>query len=120
MSCETNSHSDSETKCRVRAWEIVHACNLAREVSGVLEAQTSVGMRPYLMTFNGSFSKDDKGSVSLMQSWQHVRQWRKQFDQSSPHLQSNIIHAHSFAAGMAAVRSGAPVVYDVKQWIEVE
>jgi glycosyltransferase involved in cell wall biosynthesis len=119
MATENSSCTEQESGIRVRRWEVVHACNLAREVSGVLEAQASVGMNPYLLTFAGP-GIHGKGSMSLMQSWQHVRQWRKQFEESDSHIGSNIIHSHSFAAGMAAVRSGVAVVYDVTQWIEDE
>jgi len=112
---------------RVRPWSVVHACNFAREVTDVVDAQLQVGMRPYLLALDGvrcegagpTPQRNTKGnSVSLLQGWQDVRRWRKQFDENGTYLHAQLIHAHSFAAGMAAVRGSEAVVYDVRQWIE--
>ncbi|MCU1309587.1 MAG: glycosyltransferase, exosortase system-associated [Candidatus Angelobacter sp.] len=112
---------------RVRPWAVVHACDHAREVANVVEAQIHVGMRPYLIMLNGSraLTSDAIGQrntrnnpVSLLKGWQDVRCWRKQFDENGTSFHAQLIHAHSFAAGMAAIRGGDAVVYDVREWIE--
>jgi glycosyltransferase involved in cell wall biosynthesis len=108
---------DSTAARSVRPWSVAHACNLAREVTDVVDAQLHVGMRPYLLTLDGQ--RDTKGNpVSLLQRWQDVRRWRKQFDENVTYFHLQLIHAHSFAAGMAAVRGSEAVVYDARQWIE--
>jgi glycosyltransferase involved in cell wall biosynthesis len=113
---------------RVRPWSVVHACNFAREVADVVDAQIQVGMRPYLLAVDGvrgtegaalTAQRNTKGNpVSLLQGWQDVRRWRKQFDENGTYLHAQLIHAHLFAAGMAAVRGTEAVVYDVREWIE--
>jgi glycosyltransferase involved in cell wall biosynthesis len=84
-------------------------------------------MHPYLLALNGSraVASDANGKlntsdnpVSLLKSWQDVRCWRRQFDENGISFHAQLIHAHSFAAAMAAIRGGDTVVYDVKQWIE--
>ncbi|MCU1285097.1 MAG: glycosyl transferase family 1 [Acidobacteriales bacterium] len=111
----------------VRAWTVVHACNLAREVANVVDVQLQVGMRPYLLTLNSRQEpaphfllekSNTQTPASLLQGWQDVRQWRKQFDENGTNINAQLLHAHSFAAGMAAVRGDDVVVYDLDQWIE--
>jgi glycosyltransferase involved in cell wall biosynthesis len=112
---------------RVRPWAVVHACNHAREVANVVEAQIHVGMRPYLLMLNGSRAmpsdaigqrKTIDNPLSLLKGWQDVRSWRRHFDENGISLHAQLIHAHSFAAAMAAIRGGDTVVYDVREWIE--
>jgi glycosyltransferase involved in cell wall biosynthesis len=102
----------------VRPWSVAHACNLAREVTDVVDAQLHVGMRPYLLTLDDQRSIKGSNPVSLLQGWQDVRRWRKQFDENGTYFHLQLIHSHSFAAGMAAVRGSEAVVYDARQWIE--
>jgi hypothetical protein len=47
-----------------------------------------------------------------------VRRWKKAFDESGAQTTPQLIHAHSFASGMAAVRMGACTVYDLRLTIE--
>jgi len=99
---------------RIRAWEVVHACDFARDIADVVEAQISAGMRPYLLTVGA----DVTAKKSLLQTWQDVRRWKKAFDESGAHTTPQLIHAHSFSSGMAAARMGACLVYDLRQPIE--
>lgn len=119
------SHGKSAPKHH--PWNVVHACELAREVLPLVEGQLAAGMRPSLLTPTGfglpsAFSENGKRTeavqVSLLQMWNHVRDWRRLLNESAAETSCEIIHAHSFAAGMAAVRSSSGVVYQLKQPIE--
>jgi hypothetical protein len=103
----------------VRAWAVVHACDFARDIADVVEAQVSAGMRPYLLTVGREVrGGEDLTKASIVQTWNDVRKWKKSFDESGAHTTPELIHAHSFPAGMAAVRLGACLVYDLRQTIE--
>src|SRR5262249_32853855 len=54
----------------------------------------------------------------LLRSWQDVRNWRKAILDCAPESTADLVHAHSFASGMAAVRSCACVVYDLQDCID--
>lgn len=112
---------------RVRAWRVIHACEYARDVLSVVEGQVSAGMRPFIVTPQGAGTAelylsgtqpDDTRSLSLLRSWQDVRNWRKSLLDCAPEVSSDLVHAHSFAAGMAGVRSCSCVVYDLRACIE--
>jgi hypothetical protein len=111
----------------VRPWNVVHACEWARDVLPLVEAQLAVGMRPFLLTPGGYgaaslfLSRPDGEHlqpVSLLKTWNHVRDWRKMLTESSVESSSDVVHAHSFAAGMAAVRASAGVVYQFTRAVE--
>jgi len=99
---------------KVRAWEVVHACDFARDIADVMEAQIAAGMRPYLLTVGA----DVAPKASVLQTWQDVRRWKKALDESGAQTTPQLIHAHSFSSGMAAVRMGACTVYDLRLTIE--
>ena len=112
---------------RVRAWRVIHACEHARDVLPVVEGQVSAGMRPFIVTPQGAGTaelylsgrrQEDQRSLSLLRSWQDVRNWRKSLLDCTPEISSDLVHAHSFAAGMAGVRSCSCVVYDLRACIE--
>ena len=104
------------TPTRTRKWDVIHACDHARQVADVLDAQATANIRAYVLSHPRSAGE------SLLQSWNEVRKWRAQLDEYSgdPPFDSAgmIIHAHSFTAGMAAVRGDLPAVYDVDRFIE--
>jgi hypothetical protein len=56
-------------------------------------------------------------SGSLLNAWNDVRQWRKLLIEAGAE-QAELIHAHSFASGMAAVRNWSGVVYDLETFVE--
>ncbi|MGZ4860791.1 MAG: glycosyltransferase [Candidatus Angelobacter sp.] len=112
---------------RTKAWRVIHACEYARDVLPVVEGQVAVGMRPFIVTPQGAGAaelylsgrnQDQPRSLSLLRSWQDVRNWRKALLDCSPETTSDLVHAHCFAAGMAAVRSCSCVVYDLNACIE--
>src|SRR5258708_35289852 len=89
--------SSSTNGREVRAWEVVHACEYARDLADVVEAQISAGMRPYLLTVGAEVP----ARASVLQAWQDVRRWKKAYDESGAHTTPQLIHAHCFSAGMA-------------------
>ena len=112
---------------RGRSWRVIHACEYARDVLPVAEGQVAVGMRPYIVTPQGAgaaelyLSGKEPGQprpLSLVRSWQDVRKWRKSILDCDPEASADLVHAHSFASGMAAVRSCDCVVYDLRDCID--
>lgn len=112
---------------RGKAWRVVHACEYARDVLPVMEGQIAAGMRPFIVTPQGAGSAElylsgqrieQPRALSLLRSWQDVRNWRKSILECDPENSADLVHAHSFAAGMAAVRSVSCVVYDLGACIE--
>lgn len=120
-------HSAFNEFGRTRAWRVIHACEYARDVLPVVEGQVAAGMRPYIVTPQGEGSaelylsgrgQDQPRSMSLLRSWQDVRHWRKSLLDCAPESTADVVHAHSFSAGMAAVRNIGGVVYDLHECIE--
>jgi hypothetical protein len=104
------------TPTRPRKWDVIHACDNARQVADLLDAQATANIRAYVL------SRPRVAGDSLLQSWNEVRRWRTQLDENcgEPPFDSAgmLIHAHSFTAGMAAIRGDLPAVYDVEAFIE--
>ena len=112
---------------RTKVWRVIHACEHARDVLPVVEGQVAIGMRPFIVTPQGAGTaelylsggnQEQPRSLSLLRSWQDVRNWRKSLLDCAPETTSDLVHAHCFAAGMAAVRSCSCVVYDLDACIE--
>jgi hypothetical protein len=112
---------------KAKVWRVIHACEYARDVLPVVEGQVAVGMRPFIVTPQGAGTaelylsggnQEQPRSLSLLRSWQDVRNWRKSLLDCAPETTSDMVHAHCFAAGMAAVRSCSCVVYDLGACIE--
>ena len=110
-----------------RPWSVVHLCERTHALRTTIEGQLAVGMRPCLLTTSGAYSAesyllrppvDGARQMSLLRSWQDVRQWRKGLLDLDPRGEADIIHAHSFSTGMAAVRTYGGVVYDISDFIE--
>jgi hypothetical protein len=104
------------TTTRSRKWDVIHACDNARQVADLLDAQATANIRAYVL------SRPRVAGDSLLQSWNEVRKWRAQLDDycGEPPFDSAgmVVHAHSFTAGMAAIRGTLPAVYDVEQCID--
>lgn len=100
----------------VRRWSVTHTCDVAADLALLADAQVELGMRPALLTPAGWSSSAEPAvpapSLSLVHAWREVRHWRALFDRECIGFSGEILHAHSFSAGMAAVRAGLPVVYD--------
>lgn len=101
---------------RSRKWDVIHACDNARQVADLLDAQATANIRAYVL------SRPRLQGDSLLQSWNEVRKWRAQLDEHSfePPFDSAglVVHAHSFTAGMAAIRGEQPAVYDISAFID--
>jgi len=111
----------------MRAWKVLHASECSAGLQSVLEIQIAAGMRPSLLLPDGLVSPDEwlqrnsgegASRKSLLGAWHEVRQWRRAILQADPHHLSELVHAHTFAAGMAAVRNCPGVVYDVTAFVE--
>ena len=110
----------------VRPWSVMHATEHVRGVLEVAEAQRDAGMRPVLVTPEGYGSIElylrtppaEEGQVSLLSTWQEVRQWRKSLADCAGGATMDIVHAHCFAAGMSGVRNWPAVVYDLRGCVE--
>lgn len=120
-------HADSFSAAKTRNWRVIHACEYARDVFPVVEGQVAVGMHPYIVTprsagaaelFLASTTREQLPPLSLLRSWQDVRVWRKSILDCNPDWSADLVHAHSFASGMAAVRGCACVVYDFRDCID--
>jgi hypothetical protein len=112
---------------KTRNWRVIHACEYARDVLPVVEGQVAVGMHPYIVTPRGagaaelylaSPTPEQSQPLSLLRSWQDVRAWRKSILECNPDTTADLVHAHSFASGMAAVRGCGCVVYDFRDCID--
>lgn len=110
-----------------KSWRVIHACEYARDVLPVVEAQLAAEMRPYIVTPHGSGSAElylsrtdleQSVTLSLLRAWQDVRNWRKSLLECDPENSSDVVHTHSFASGMAGVRNLSCVVYDLSSCIE--
>ncbi len=97
----------------IRPWRVLHASERARDALSVIEIQSAAGMRPWLVT-----AARDQHSPSLIGMWQHVRFWRGIIAETESSWNGDVVHAHSFASGMAAVRNCSAVVYEVSTFIE--
>jgi glycosyltransferase involved in cell wall biosynthesis len=109
---------------RQHPWTVIHACERARDVLPLVEGQLAAGMRPSLLTPAGTGGAalpegpKRERPISLLNTWSHVREWRSLMNESAAETASDILHAHSFSAGMAAVRASSCVVYQLKQPVE--
>ena len=115
---------DAVTPTAIRAWQVLHACEQVRDLLPVIEGQLAVGMRPYLATPRGAGAAalflrqvpQPVQTASLLTAWSDVRRWRSSIVDSVPGME--VVHAHLFSAGMAAVRNCPAVVYDVTEFVE--
>jgi glycosyltransferase involved in cell wall biosynthesis len=102
---------------QMKPWRVLHACERAELVTAVTEAQSGVGMRPQVLAREFWNSKP-AASPSLMTTWQDVRDWRHALNETEVLSSVQIVHAHSFAAAMAAVRGSLPAIYDLSHTLE--
>jgi glycogen(starch) synthase len=102
----------------IRRWRVLHACDMVGTTVMLAEAQVNAGMRPSVLTRAGWYRPLDEQqppatALSLIHEWQEVRRWRQHFVNESVDNWAEVVHAHCFAAAMAAMRGAAPVVYDL-------
>lgn len=111
----------------LRSWRVLHACDDLATVAAALEAQLVAGMQPCIVLPGGAVIPAEALSLppallpapaSLLGAWQQVRQWRRVILETDPFGFYQVLHAHTFAAGMAGVRNWPVVVYDVRGFVE--
>src|SRR5687767_7952671 len=102
--------SDAAHSARKRRIEVLHICEDARDIADVVDVQISAGIRPYLLT-----NPTATGSARWwLRAWSDVREWRRLLSGFAVPL----VHAHTFTAGMAAVRGEPAVVYELEDFVE--
>jgi hypothetical protein len=111
---------------RRRAWRVLHACAHPGEVAALLDGQELAGMKPSLVcehnfrAESGAVQLGQKRleAVSLINAWRAVNAWRSRLAGCDPTGRQHLVHAHCFAAGMAAVRGEVATVYDMDAPVE--
>jgi glycosyltransferase involved in cell wall biosynthesis len=96
-----------------RPWRVLHASENAGGVDELVQAQQSVGMHPSIVTPSDAA----EASAGLLHAWNDVRHWRKLLQDGGAEA-VDLIHAHGFASGMAAVRNWSGVVYEINAFVE--
>lgn len=105
-------------------WRVLHAAQGCADLLEALRLQTASGMRPQVLTLDGPTDPDPQWASAaapvshcLLSAWHDVRSWRDALHQAKPE-RFELIHAHSFSAGMAAVRNCPVVVYEIAGFVE--
>jgi len=101
----------------VKGWRVLHACETLDRASGLVEAQTGVGMNPQVLS-RDFWSTIPQEPLSLMNAWHDVRDWRHALNDAEALWSPQVLHAHSFAAAMAGVRGSLPAVYDFSETLD--
>lgn len=102
--------SEASTKRVVKPWRVLHACEKSSIVRALIDAESSVGMNPQVLS--REFWNHQTQNVSLLTTWNDVRDWRRALNDVEAGNSFQIVHAHSFASAMAGVRGTLPLVYD--------
>ncbi len=109
---------------RVHPWRVLHAANPSAALLATITLQARAGMRPEVLSLAGLVepaaewaTANEEVSASLLSAWHHVRAWRDALMASMP-ARFEVVHAHSFSAGMAAVRTCPAVVYEIGGFVE--
>ncbi|HZW50648.1 MAG TPA: glycosyltransferase, partial [Rudaea sp.] len=103
-----------ESARAVRRWKVLHAGSAPHDLQLLTEAQAKLGMRP---SFALSLAVGSTSRPGLLGSWNEVKTWRTQLAASGAGA-ADVVHAHEFAAGMAALRAGYPLVYAFRAPLE--
>jgi len=107
---------EAQTDRAVKPWRVLHACEKASGIAALAEAETAVGMSPQVLS--REFWKPESHNVSLLTTWNDVRDWRHALNEAEALNSLQIVHAHSFASAMAGVRGSLPLVYDFSHTLE--
>lgn len=109
---------------RVHPWRVLHAAYPSAGLVEVVTVQAASGMRPEVLTLHGLVdatpewvSQGEAASESLLSAWHDVRSWRDAMMKAAAG-RFELVHAHSFSAGMAAVRNCPTVVYGISGFVE--
>lgn len=98
----------------IRRWKVLHACGYAADVNAVVDAQFAAGMRPWVTDRASWANASRRGPLG---AWNDVKRWRTELAGAQA-SHCDLVHAHEFASGMAALRSGYAVVYDFSAPVE--
>lgn len=90
----------------LRRWKVLHA-GAAQPLSLLVEAQSGAGMAPAMLSLERGALSNRRG---LLGAWSEVKQWKTRLAPVAAAIE--VVHAHEFAAGMAALRGGYPLAYD--------
>lgn len=109
---------------RVHPWRALHVAQGGAALLQTITLQAAAGMRPQVLTLDGLADPDMAWASaqptlanSLLSAWHDVRTWRDVLvANGGSHYE--VVHAHSFSAGMAAVRNCAVVVYEITDFVE--
>lgn len=110
-----------------RPWRVLHTCDAINEIADIITGEIAVGMRPSAVTPEGfvisadafrAKAEAEAAHMSLLNAWNDVRQWRKVILDADPAAEFDLLHAHSFSAGMAGVRNYPATVYEIEHFIE--
>lgn len=109
-----------------RAWRVLHADDSPQRIAHLIASLHEVGMRPSVFTRDGEIPlpmlhDGNDASIahdSLLNAWNHVRQWRRVFVDAGFDSAFELLHAHTFASGMAGVRNCPVTVYSMESFIE--
>ncbi len=126
---ESVAHGDGAPPERraSRAWRVLHAAESPHRIAPLVGSQMAVGMSPAVVTPSGLVElgrvldfedREEPAHSSLLNAWSNVRQWRKVILDAQPATDFELLHAHSFAAGMAGVRNCPATVYFLDRFIE--
>lgn len=106
----SESSSEASPKAGSKSWRVLHACEKTSTVSDLTDAETKIGMTPQVLARESW--KSDPNGLSLLTTWNDVRDWRHALNDAEAVNSFQIVHAHSFASAMAGVRGSLPLVYD--------
>jgi hypothetical protein len=108
----------------VHPWRVLHAAFGCADLLDAVTLQAEAGMRPEVLTLDGLADPDPQWasaaepiSHSLLSAWHDVRSWRDALIAAET-ARFELVHAHSFSAGMAAVRNCSVVVYEIAGFVE--
>lgn len=114
----------SSVRERVHPWRALHAAPVSADLLKLVTLQEQAGMRPSVCSLDGAVEPDPRWAAavepvatSLVSSWHEVRAWREVLVHMAGE-RFEVVHAHSFSAGMAAVRNCDVVVYEIKDFVE--
>ncbi len=101
-----------------KSWHVLHACETAEAALPIVDAESAVGMNPQLLS-RASWTLGGKpNSLSLLNAWHDIRDWRHALNEAEAMTSAQLVHAHSFTSAMAAVRGSLPTVYDFAATME--
>ncbi len=102
---------------------VLHLTDSPGQIAAILDAQNRSGIAATVATLRGlgsqtAVSVGDLEPLSWRTAWGQVPRWREVLLEVQEQAPSQILHAHTFTAGMAAVRNFDCVVYQLGDTID--